>query len=152
MKGVVKGMDKSLASMNIEQLSKVMDKFESQFEDLDVKVRSGSPKESVSGNTICSTNMSKRILMDSIFTINTFLFFLLVQTQYMEGTMNATTAMSTPAEQVDTLIEQVADEHNLALGEAFTMAGPVGKKVPDTAEAEKPVADDLESRLANLRN
>lgn len=39
MKGVVKGMDKSLASMNIEQLSKVMDKFEAQFEDLDVKVR-----------------------------------------------------------------------------------------------------------------
>jgi hypothetical protein len=39
MKGAVKGMDKSLASMNIEQLSKVMDKFESQFEDLDVKVR-----------------------------------------------------------------------------------------------------------------
>ena len=39
MKGVVRGMDKSLASMNIEQLSKVMDKFESQFEDLDVKVR-----------------------------------------------------------------------------------------------------------------
>jgi charged multivesicular body protein 1 len=70
----------------------------------------------------------------------------------MEGTMNATTAMSTPAEQVDTLIEQVADEHNLALGEAFSMAGPVGKKVPDTAEAVKPVADDLESRLANLRS
>lgn len=39
MKGVVKGMDKSLASMNIEQLSGVMEKFESQFEDLDVKVR-----------------------------------------------------------------------------------------------------------------
>ena len=38
MKGVVKGMDKSLAAMNIDQLSKVMDKFESQFEDLDVKV------------------------------------------------------------------------------------------------------------------
>lgn len=38
MKGVVRGMDKSLAAMDIEQLSKVMDKFESQFEDLDVKV------------------------------------------------------------------------------------------------------------------
>ena len=38
MKGVVKGMQQSLASMNIEQLSNVMDKFESQFEDLDVKV------------------------------------------------------------------------------------------------------------------
>lgn len=101
----------------------------------------------------------------------------------MEGTMNATTAvsivhsaghdndsqrisltlyllelllkilqMSTPAEQVDTLIGRVADEHNLALGEAFTQAGPVGKKVPTTAQEEKPVADDLEARLANLRN
>jgi charged multivesicular body protein 1 len=67
MTGVVKGMDKSLASMNIEQLSKVMDKFEAQFEDLDVKA------------------------------------------QYMEGAMNATTATSTPAEQVDTLIERIAD-------------------------------------------
>jgi len=43
MKGVVKGMDKSLAAMNIDQLSKVMDKFESQFEDLDVKVRTHLP-------------------------------------------------------------------------------------------------------------
>ena len=73
------------------------------------------------------------------------------QTQYMEGTMNATTAMSTPAEQVDTLIGRVADEHNLALGDAFTQAGPVGKKTPAAAEGEKPVADDLEARLANLR-
>mmetsp|Transcript_26645 Transcript_26645/g.58403 ORF Transcript_26645/g.58403 Transcript_26645/m.58403 type:complete len:220 (+) Transcript_26645:242-901(+) len=86
MKGVVKGMDKGLASMNIEKISALMDKFEQQFEDLDVK------------------------------------------TQYMEGTMNATTATSTPAEQVDTLIGQVADANNLELGEAFSQAGPVGKK------------------------
>ena len=75
-----------------------------------------------------------------------------LQTQYMEGAMNATTATTTPAEQVDTLIEQVADENNLELGEAFTQAGPVGTKTPSTKEAEKPVADDLEARLANLRN
>jgi charged multivesicular body protein 1 len=112
MKGVVKGMDKGLASMNIEKISVLMDKFEQQFEDLDVK------------------------------------------TQYMEGAMNATTATSTPAEQVDTLIEQVADANNLELGEAFSEAGPVGKKTPSVKEttAEKPVADDLEARLANLRN
>lgn len=112
MKGVVKGMDKGLASMNIEKISALMDKFEQQFEDLDVK------------------------------------------TQYMEGTMNATTATSTPAEQVDTLIEQVADSNNLELGEAFSEAGPVGKKTPTMKESteEKPVADDLEARLANLRN
>lgn len=104
-------MGKSLQAMNIEQISKLMDKFEQQFEDLDVK------------------------------------------TQYMEGTMNATTATSTPAEQVDELISRVADENNLQLGEAFSQAGPVGKKVPKVQD-EKPakVQDDLEARLANLRN
>jgi len=114
MKGVVKGMDKSLASMNIEQLSQLMDRFEQQFEDLDVK------------------------------------------TQYMEGTMNATTATSTPAEQVDDLINQVADANNLELGDAFIQAGPIGKKVPaakvNTPQVAVPVQDDLEARLANLRN
>eukprot|EP00529_Nitzschia_sp_RCC80_P033933 CAMPEP_0113491080 /NCGR_PEP_ID=MMETSP0014_2-20120614/27374_1 /TAXON_ID=2857 /ORGANISM="Nitzschia sp." /LENGTH=207 /DNA_ID=CAMNT_0000384865 /DNA_START=252 /DNA_END=875 /DNA_ORIENTATION=- /assembly_acc=CAM_ASM_000159 len=112
MKGVVKGMDKGLASMDIEKISRLMDKFEQQFEDLDVK------------------------------------------TQYMEGTMNATTATSTPAEQVDELIGQVADENNLELGEAFAQAGPVGKKTPEVAQPatkENPVTDDLEARLANLR-
>lgn len=112
MKGVVKGMDKGLASMDIEKISALMDKFEQQFEDLDVK------------------------------------------TQYMEGTMNATTATSTPAEQVDSLISQVADANNLELGEAFSQAGPVGKKTPSLKESQKeaPVADDLEARLAKLRN
>ena len=61
MKGVVKGMDKGLAAMNVEEISKIMDKFEGQFEDLDVKA------------------------------------------QYMEGAMNATTATTTPSEQVDEL-------------------------------------------------
>ena len=70
----------------------------------------------------------------------------------MEGTMNATTAVSTPAEQVDDLIGRVADEHNLALGEAFTQAGPVGKKLPQSAQSEKPVDDSLEARMASLRN
>ncbi|KAL3938875.1 MAG: hypothetical protein SGBAC_006298 [Bacillariaceae sp.] len=109
MKGVVKGMDKGLSSMNVEKISKLMDKFEQQFEDLDVK------------------------------------------TQYMEGTMNATTATSTPAGQVDELISQVADANNLELGEAFSEAGPVGKKTPALA---KPAAeaDDLETRLANLKS
>ena len=110
MKGVTKGMGKSLASMNIEEMSKTMDKFEQQFEDLDVK------------------------------------------TQYMEGAMNATTATSTPAEQVDELISRVADENNLELGEAFTSAGPIGKTAPASKEPAAPVQSDLESRLANLRS
>jgi charged multivesicular body protein 1 len=111
MQGVVKGMDKGLAAMDVEKISKLMDKFEQQFEDLDVK------------------------------------------TQYMEGAMNATTATSTPAEQVDELIGKVADANNLELGEAFSGAGPVGKKTPAVVQAAPaPVEDDLEARLANLRS
>lgn len=110
MKGVVRGMDKSLKSMDIDQISRIMDKFEQQFEDLDVK------------------------------------------TQYMEGSMNATTATSTPAEQVDELIGKVADENNLELGEAFSSAGPIGRKDPAVATKPAPVQDDLEARLANLRS
>ncbi|KAJ3410327.1 hypothetical protein HDV05_003881 [Chytridiales sp. JEL 0842] len=37
MANVVRGMEKALGSMNLEQISLVMDKFESQFEDLDVQ-------------------------------------------------------------------------------------------------------------------
>lgn len=110
MKGVTRGMDKSLASMDIDTISKIMDKFEQQFEDLDVK------------------------------------------TQYMEGSMNATTATSTPAEQVDGLIQMVADENQLELGDAFASAGPVGKKVPKPEAANVEPADSLEARLANLRS
>lgn len=112
MKGVVNGMSKGLQSMKIEQISTLMDKFEQQFEDLDVK------------------------------------------TQYMEGAMTATTATSTPVDQVDDLIGQVADANNLELGEAFTQAGPVGKKVPQAPVAAKKneQTEDLEARLANLRS
>lgn len=38
MKGVVKGMDRAMASMNLVQMTQLMDKFEKQFEDLDVQV------------------------------------------------------------------------------------------------------------------
>jgi charged multivesicular body protein 1 len=85
-----------------------MDKFEQQFEDLDVKA------------------------------------------EYMESTMNATTATSTPAEQVDDLIAMVADENNLELGEAFAEIGPVGSKIPQK-EKEPVQNDDLEARLAKLK-
>ncbi|OCH92144.1 hypothetical protein OBBRIDRAFT_818421 [Obba rivulosa] len=37
MTSVVKGMDKAMESMNLERISLVMDKFESQFSDLDVQ-------------------------------------------------------------------------------------------------------------------
>mmetsp|Transcript_10946 Transcript_10946/g.18172 ORF Transcript_10946/g.18172 Transcript_10946/m.18172 type:complete len:118 (+) Transcript_10946:535-888(+) len=109
MKGVVKGMDKGLASMDVDKISAIMDKFEQQFEDLDVKAA------------------------------------------YMDQAMNATTANTTPVDQVDDLVKMVADENNLELGEAFSDLGPVGKiKEPEKKE-EVVAEDDLEARLANLR-
>lgn len=37
MSMVTKGLDKAMASMNLEEVEKIMQKFESQFEDLDVR-------------------------------------------------------------------------------------------------------------------
>ena len=110
MKGVTTGMDKGLAAMDVEQISAVMDKFEQQFEDMDVKAA------------------------------------------YMDGTMEATTSMAMPVDQVDELVKMVADKNNLELGEAFSELGStIGAKVPEP-EKEKPKTSDLEARLANLRS
>ena len=84
-----------------------MDKFESQFEDLDL------------------------------------------QTQYMENTMGNQSALSTPQDEVDTLMHQVADEHGLELNQEL-------RETPDTLlnqsnkEADKE-QDDLSERLRALR-
>ncbi|ORY27346.1 Snf7 family [Naematelia encephala] len=105
---VVKGMDKAMESMNLERISLVMDKFESQFSDLDV------------------------------------------QTSYMESTMSNTTAEAMPQDQVDQLMNQVADEAGLeiqhGLGEAKVPAS-----VPKETEAvpAKPVGVEEDGRLAD---
>ena len=77
-----------------------------------------------------------------------------VKSGYMEDAMNATTATSTPADQVDELVKMVADENNLDLGEEFAQAGPLSKKKPQVVEeepAKAPEKDDLQARLNNLR-
>lgn len=53
MKGVVKGMSRGMASMNVEQISKTMDQFERQFEDLDV--RSGFMEDAMNTTTATQT-------------------------------------------------------------------------------------------------
>ncbi|KAF9908481.1 Vacuolar-sorting protein SNF7, partial [Lobosporangium transversale] len=108
MAGVVKGMDKAMESMNLETISLVMEKFEKQFEDLDV------------------------------------------QTQYMENTMGNQSALTTPQDEVDTLMHQVADEHGLELNQEL-------RETPDTLlshtnkEAETREQDELTERLRALR-
>uniref|UniRef100_A0A803K3F2 Charged multivesicular body protein 1b n=1 Tax=Xenopus tropicalis TaxID=8364 RepID=A0A803K3F2_XENTR len=72
MAGVVKSMDTTLKSMNLEKISALMDKFEHQFETLDV------------------------------------------QTQQMEDTMSNTTTLTTPQNQVDNLLHEMADEAGMS--------------------------------------
>lgn len=82
-----------------------------------------------------------------------------VQTSYMESTMSATTATGTPQDQVDLLLQQVADENGIErhhqLGEA-ALAGRVAELPPThaspSAQAAAPDADDqLAQRLRALR-
>ncbi|CAE6510737.1 unnamed protein product [Rhizoctonia solani] len=108
MTSVVKSMDKAVENMNLERISLVMDKFESQFADLDV------------------------------------------QTSYMEDTMQSTTAVSTPQDQIDSLMSQMADEANIELEQNME----VGKKVPELTEGKSAVReedDQLAERLRALR-
>jgi len=53
MTSVVKGMDKAMDSMNLERISLVMDKFESQFSDLDVQT--SYMEDAMSSTTAVST-------------------------------------------------------------------------------------------------
>ncbi|KAJ1915109.1 hypothetical protein IWQ60_008562 [Tieghemiomyces parasiticus] len=113
MAGVVTSMEKALNTMNLEKISMTMDKFESQFENLDV------------------------------------------QTQYMEGTMSSTTALTTPREDVDQLMQQVAEEHGLELNQKLGVPSDALPAVPESRQAvaaEASPADDLNERLARLRN
>lgn len=108
MSNVVKGMNSALKSMDVEKISKVMDSFEKQFEDMDV--RAG----------------------------------------YMEASMNSTTASSTPEDQVDGLIQQVADEHQLDVSFALDDAGAVGTNVPTTTQTAENNSS-LSNRLDALK-
>ena len=75
-----------------------------------------------------------------------------VQTSYMEDTMSSTTAVSMPTDQVDTLLQQVAEENNIELQHEMgdkTLDG----KVADLTPGEKIREEDskLAERLRALR-
>jgi len=97
---VNKGLSSALKSMNVEKISKEMDAFERQFEDIDVRAK------------------------------------------YMEDAMGNTTASATPEDQVDALISQVADEHQLDVSFALDDAGAM--PAPQQQQAD-PLADRLEA-------
>ncbi|XP_076322431.1 charged multivesicular body protein 1a-like [Tachypleus tridentatus] len=108
MGSVVKALDKAINSMDLQKVSAVMDKFESQFEDLDVR------------------------------------------TSVLEDAMGSATTTTTPQQQVDDLIQQVAEENGLEILDQLQGA----KSVPSSSVSERTSVqeDNLSRRLAALRN
>lgn len=106
MAGIVKTLEKTLNSQNLEKVSQVMDQFEKQFENLDV------------------------------------------QSQFVENAMSNQANLSTPEDQVNSLMQQVADEHDLEV--AFDMPG-AASHVPAQPNAPVSQEADLNQRLAELR-
>merc|ERR1712026_365573 len=96
MGSVVKALDKAINSMELQKISEVMDKFESQFEDLDVR------------------------------------------TSVMEDAMGSATTTTTPENQVEALMKQVADENGLEITEnlASVPSQPIGDPSATTATAD----------------
>jgi charged multivesicular body protein 1 len=75
-----------------------------------------------------------------------------VRSGYMESTMESSTSMTTPPEEVDNLLQMVADEAGLQISGQLDSAGPVGSGVKkEAAPAQVNEADNLEKRLAELR-
>eukprot|EP00093_Oithona_nana_P004030 04030.XXX_53980_52077_1 [CDS] Oithona nana genome sequencing. len=110
MGSVVKALDKAINSMELQKISEVMDKFESQFEDLDVR------------------------------------------TSVMEDAMGSATTTTTPVNQVEALMKQVADENGLEITEqlASVPANTIGEAT--AASATTASEDPLSRRLAALRS
>ncbi|KAM9816594.1 charged multivesicular body protein 1a isoform 5-T9 [Syngnathus typhle] len=110
MSQVTKALDKALNSMDLQKVSAVMDKFESQVQNLDV------------------------------------------HTSVMEDSMSSAMTLTTPQEQVDDLIHQIAEESGLEVMDQLSKlpagATSVGAETSRSQEKE----DQLSRRLAALRN
>jgi len=108
MGSVVKSLEKAVNSMELNKITEVMDKFESQFEDLDV------------------------------------------HTSVMENAMSSATTTTTPENQIEALMKQVADENGLEITEnlASVPSQTIGEPTATTATAD----DALGRRLAALRS
>merc|ERR1712018_938755 len=108
MGSVVKSLEKAVNSMELQKISEVMDKFESQFEDLDV------------------------------------------HTAVMEDAMGSATTTTTPVDQVEALMRQVADENGLEITE--NLASVPTQTIGEASAAPATADDALGRRLAALRS
>eukprot|EP00945_MAST-04E_sp_MAST-4E-sp1_P000233 g233.t1 len=76
-----------------------------------------------------------------------------VKAGYMDATMNGVSAASTPVDEVDKLMEQVAAENGLEVAAQLDAAGLVGSHTAKdiVAEPSKAKEDEINARLKELR-
>ncbi|XP_074487739.1 charged multivesicular body protein 1a [Sebastes fasciatus] len=109
---VTKALDKALNSMDLQKVSAVMDKFETQVQNLDV------------------------------------------HTSVMDDSMSSAMTLTTPQEQVDDLIHQIAEESGLEVMDQLSQLPAGATSVGAGAESSRSQEreDLLSRRLAALRN
>eukprot|EP00475_Leptophrys_vorax_P035052 TRINITY_DN57388_c0_g1_i1.p1 TRINITY_DN57388_c0_g1~~TRINITY_DN57388_c0_g1_i1.p1 ORF type:complete len:216 (-),score=36.34 TRINITY_DN57388_c0_g1_i1:424-1035(-) len=98
-------------------------------------------------SALASSNLQK--ISETMDTFERQFVNMEVQSAFVENAMHSSTALSTPEDDVNMLMQQVADEHGLevkiGLPDAATHAMPV-------AESSANAEDDLTRRLAELKN
>ncbi|KAK1874963.1 Charged multivesicular body protein 1a [Dissostichus eleginoides] len=107
---VTKALDKALGSMDLQKVSLVMDKFETQVQNLDV------------------------------------------HTSVMEDSMSSATTLTTPQDQVDDLIHQIAEESGLEVMDQLSQLPAGATSVGPESSRSQDREDLLSRRLAALRN
>ncbi|KAI3382375.1 hypothetical protein SNEBB_001751 [Seison nebaliae] len=109
---VSKALEKAMNSTNLEEVTKIMEKFEKQFEDLDVR------------STV------------------------------MDQTLGGAITMTTPMNEVDALVKEVADENGIEIANQMANLTPAAtSEINSTGVSGQTTREDndLTSRLAALR-
>ncbi|CAH1780330.1 unnamed protein product [Owenia fusiformis] len=75
-----------------------------------------------------------------------------VRTSVLEDAMGTATTLSTPQDQVESLIKEVAAENDLDISDQLADLNPSTASIRSEAEAENKKQDDLSRRLAALRS
>jgi len=107
MGNIVKSLESSLNTGNLQKMSETMDQFEKQFVNMEV------------------------------------------QAEFMDSSMAGSTSLSTPETEVNSLMQQVADDYGLEVSVGLPQAA--AHVVANAKENEKVDEDDLTRRLAELK-
>ena len=153
MANVVKGMEGAMRSMDLEKISAVMSKFETQFEDLDVAstyyenatsdvTAVGTPQDAVSR------------LLPSLIPVHDPFSLLVLPPSSISSIPSGTLLVLTNRLQVDSLISQTATEAGLELsaGMLDTASVPAESEGKQKERATEEREDVVEGRLRGLRN